>query len=117
MLFVYEVIHYVEKYYKYAKWPSLASFTCRASGGMGVSSVVAGVSSAMEGVSSAMEGVTSVVEGVTSVVEGVSSTMAGVSSGVMKAGAKYGWPYFLLLCLILLLTVFLMEVFKDIRST
>ena len=43
--------------------------------------------------------------------------MAGVSSGVVKAGEKYGWPYFLLLCLILLLTVFLMEVFKDIRST
>ena len=96
MLFVYEVIHYVEKYYKYAKRVSLASFTRRASGGMGVSSVVKGVSS---------------------VVEGVSSTMAGVSSGVVKAGEKYGWPYFLLLCLILLLTVFLMEVFKDIRST
>ena len=103
MLFVYEVIHYVEKYYKYAKRVSLASFTRRASGGMGVSSVVKGVSS--------------VVKGVSSVVEGVSSTMAGVSSGVVKAGEKYGWPYFLLLCLILLLTVFLMEVFKDIRST
>ena len=96
MLFVYEVIHYVEKYYKYAKWVFLPSFTCRASGGMGVSS--------------AMEGVSAVVEGVSAVVE-------GVSSGVVKAGEKYGWPYFLLLCLILLLTVFLMEVFKDIRST
>ncbi len=53
-------------------------------------------------------GVSSVMEGVSSVMEGVSSTMAG---------EKYGWPYFLLLCLILLLTVFLMEVFKDIRST
>ena len=77
---------------------------------MGVSSVVEGVSSVVEGVSSAMEGVSSVVKGVSSVVE-------GVSSGVVKAGEKYGWPYFLLLCLILLLTVFLMEVFKDIRST
>lgn len=55
--------------------------------------------------------------GVSSVMEGVSSVMEGVSSGVVKAGEKYGWPYFLLLCLILLLTVFLMEVFKDIRST
>ena len=69
------------------------------------------------GVSSVVEGVSSVVEGVSSAMEGVSSTMAGVSSGVVKAGEKYGWPYFLLLCLILLLTVFLMEVFKDIRST
>ena len=84
---------------------------------MGVSSVVEGVSSVVKGVSSVVKGVSSVVEGVSSGVEGVSSTMAGVSSGVVKAGEKYGWPYFLLLCLILLLTVFLMEVFKDIRST
>ena len=76
-----------------------------------------GVSSVVEGVSSVVEGVSSTMAGVSSVVEGVSSTMEGVSSGVVKAGEKYGWPYFLLLCLILLLTVFLMEVFKDIRST
>lgn len=56
-------------------------------------------------------------EGVSSIMEGVSSIMKGASAGSTASTEKYGWPYFLLLCLILLLTTFLMEVFKDIRST